>query len=103
MPFDGAFSPLHWLIVGLVALLVLGPEQLPRPGREVAKAVRFLQDASRTATDELGQWFEPDHDSAVRQDHVTANGFELAAPGRVADDPDPMIPVAWRPRGDDAR
>jgi Sec-independent protein translocase protein TatA len=29
MPFEGALSPLHWAIVGLVALLLLGPERFP--------------------------------------------------------------------------
>jgi TatA/E family protein of Tat protein translocase len=37
MPFDGAFSPLHWLIVGVIALLVLGPDQLPKLAREAGR------------------------------------------------------------------
>jgi len=34
VPFEGAFSPIHILIVALVALLVLGPEQLPKIARQ---------------------------------------------------------------------
>jgi TatA/E family protein of Tat protein translocase len=35
MPFDGAFSPIHILIVLVVALLVLGPDQLPKLARQI--------------------------------------------------------------------
>jgi len=38
VPLDGAFSPLHWLIVAVVALLVLGPEQLPQLARRAGRA-----------------------------------------------------------------
>jgi len=44
MPFDGALSPLHWLIIELVALLVVGPERLPQAAREGAKAFRTIRD-----------------------------------------------------------
>ncbi len=40
VPLDGAFSPLHWLIVGVVALLVLGPEQLPKMARQAGRAYK---------------------------------------------------------------
>jgi TatA/E family protein of Tat protein translocase len=43
VPFDGALSPLHWLIVAVVALLVIGPEQLPRVARSVAGGLRELR------------------------------------------------------------
>jgi TatA/E family protein of Tat protein translocase len=42
VPFDGAFSPLHWIIVAVVALLVLGPEQLPRLARRAGETMRDL-------------------------------------------------------------
>jgi sec-independent protein translocase protein TatB len=40
VPFDGAFSPLHILIVAVVALLVLGPEQLPKAARTLGQGLR---------------------------------------------------------------
>jgi TatA/E family protein of Tat protein translocase len=38
MPLDGALSPLHWLIVAVVALVVLGPDQLPKLARQAGHA-----------------------------------------------------------------
>lgn len=43
MPFEGAFSPLHILIVAVVALLVLGPDQLPKAAQTVGKGLRELR------------------------------------------------------------
>lgn len=43
MPFDGAFSPLHWLIIAVVGLLVLGPDQLPGLARRAGEMMRDLQ------------------------------------------------------------
>jgi TatA/E family protein of Tat protein translocase len=53
VPFDGALSPLHWLIIGVVALLVLGPDRLPQAGREAATAYRFIREAGSAITNEL--------------------------------------------------
>ena len=41
--FEGAFSPIHILIVGIVALLVLGPDKLPDAARTAGKAWREVQ------------------------------------------------------------
>jgi len=43
VPFDGAFSPLHWVIVAVVALLVLGAEQLPNVARRAGETMRDLR------------------------------------------------------------
>jgi TatA/E family protein of Tat protein translocase len=43
VPFDGAFSPAHWLIIVLVALLVLGPDQLPRLAHRAGEAMREVR------------------------------------------------------------
>ena len=48
MPLDGAFSPIHWLIIAIVALLVLGPDKLPDAARRVATAWRELQQTRST-------------------------------------------------------
>jgi sec-independent protein translocase protein TatB len=53
MPFEGAFSLIHIVIVGVVALLVLGPEQLPDAARRVGNLVRELRRARQSIGTEL--------------------------------------------------
>jgi TatA/E family protein of Tat protein translocase len=53
MPFQGAFSPSHIFIVGLVALLVLGPEQLPNLARQAGKGIREMRRVRQYLTSEL--------------------------------------------------
>jgi TatA/E family protein of Tat protein translocase len=53
VPFDGAFSPLHWVIVGVVALLVLGPDQLPKLARQAGHAYSELRRVRAHLTSEL--------------------------------------------------
>jgi Sec-independent protein translocase protein TatA len=43
VPLDGAFSPLHWVIVAVVALLVLGPDKLPDATRKAGHMWRDLR------------------------------------------------------------
>jgi TatA/E family protein of Tat protein translocase len=50
---NGAFSPLHWLIVAVVALLVLGPEQLPGLARRAGEMLRELQRVRHHLSSEL--------------------------------------------------
>ena len=52
MPFDGAFSPLHWLIVGVVALLVLGPDQLPKLARSLGSAKSEFEKGLRESSED---------------------------------------------------
>jgi Sec-independent protein translocase protein TatA len=113
MPFDGAFSPLHWLIVATVALLVLGPDQLPRAGREAAKAFRLVRDARTAITDELANLFgggpDEEPDPAVEPAEAFGPGPAPAAaaavpaaavpPGNDGPAPDGGLeaPIPWRP------
>jgi TatA/E family protein of Tat protein translocase len=53
VPFDGAFSPLHWLIVAVVALLVFGPEELPRLAHRAGELLRELQRVRNHLSSEL--------------------------------------------------
>jgi TatA/E family protein of Tat protein translocase len=41
--FDRVSSPAHWLIIVLVALLVLGPDQLPRLAHRAGEAMREVR------------------------------------------------------------
>ena len=76
MPFEGAFSPVHWLIIAVVALLVLGPERLPEAAGKVGRAWREFQDARSSIGDQL----HPTADPGPTDSH--------------ADDPDPSEGVS---------
>jgi sec-independent protein translocase protein TatA len=43
----GAISPLHLLIVLIVALVVIGPRKLPETGAALGKALREFREATR--------------------------------------------------------
>ena len=43
--FDGAFSPLHWLIVLAIALVVFGPKRVPEIGRSLGSAIHDFREA----------------------------------------------------------
>jgi Sec-independent protein translocase protein TatA len=62
----GAFSPVHIFIVLLVALIVLGPTELPKVARSGARLLRELR-ALRARLDEEFQLLleddEPERDS----------------------------------------
>lgn len=65
----GAFSPVHILIVLTVALIVLGPKELPKIIRGAAKAMRELR-ALRARLDEelhsiLDDEAEPSFDAST--------------------------------------
>ena len=53
MPFDGAFSPVHIIIVAVVALLVLGPEQLPKIARQAGQGYREFKRVQQHLKTEL--------------------------------------------------
>ena len=53
MPFDGAMSPLHWLIIAVVALMVLGPDRMPSIARQLVQFKRGYANAARHVRSEL--------------------------------------------------
>jgi sec-independent protein translocase protein TatA len=42
--FSGLDSPVHWLIVGVIALVVLGPKKLPEVGRSLGSGLRGFRE-----------------------------------------------------------
>lgn len=40
----GTLSPLHWLIVLVVVLLVFGPSRLAKVGKELGEGIRSFKD-----------------------------------------------------------
>jgi sec-independent protein translocase protein TatA len=65
MPFEGAFSPVHWLIIAVVALLVLGPDRLPDAAHKIGRAWREFQSVRASFTDQLSQALDPDAPDAA--------------------------------------
>ena len=53
MPFEGLFSPLHWLIVAVVALLVLGPKEIPNAARTFGRVIRQIREVRDSLTADL--------------------------------------------------
>ena len=45
--FEGAFSPMHWLAVLVIALLIFGPRRLPEVGKGLGSAIRGFKDGLR--------------------------------------------------------
>ena len=77
VPFDGAFSPVHVMIVALVALLVLGPEQLPKLARQAGQGYREFKRVKQ-------------HLSAELRDVVSE--FDTGSGASVDAEPGPMLP-----------
>ena len=59
MPFDGAFSPFHWLIIAVVALLVIGPDKLPDAARRAGAAWRDVRSTYHSLLDDARRVVEP--------------------------------------------
>lgn len=49
--FEGALQPVHWLVVGAIALIFFGPKRLPELGKALGEAIRgfktSMQDAEK--------------------------------------------------------
>ncbi len=43
----GEFSPWHWLLVAIIALLLFGPKKLPELGKGLAEAIRGFKDGMK--------------------------------------------------------
>ncbi len=42
---EGAFSPWHWLLVLIIALVLFGPNRLPELGKGLGSAIRGFREA----------------------------------------------------------
>jgi len=62
VPFDGAFSPIHWIIIGVIALMVLGPERLPEAARGLGRAMRAFENAKSSVMREISGALDPGPD-----------------------------------------
>jgi sec-independent protein translocase protein TatA len=50
--FEGLLSPMHLLIILVIALIVLGPKRLPEAGRGLGEAMRGFRDSLSGSDDE---------------------------------------------------
>ncbi len=64
----GAFSPVHIFVVLVVALIVLGPKELPKVARGLGRALRELR-ALRARLDEEFQLLLDDDDATPSAEH----------------------------------
>lgn len=54
----GGFSPIHWIVIGVVALLLFG-NRLPEVARSLGRAWNEFKRGLRDVGDELGKEDEP--------------------------------------------
>jgi Sec-independent protein translocase protein TatA len=79
----GAFSPAHILIVLTVALIVLGPKELPKVVRAGAKAMRELRALRARLDEELHALIDDDDDEVQPEDfdHQSSEPPGITSPG----------------------
>ncbi len=71
----GLLTPMHLIIILIVALVVFGPKRLPEIGRSLGQGLRELKKASREITESLSlDDQEPESSPAkeVKLDHVNS-------------------------------
>jgi len=47
----GEFSPLHWLVVLIVALLIFGPKRIPEIAKSLGEGIREFKKSMREAAE----------------------------------------------------
>jgi sec-independent protein translocase protein TatA len=63
--FEGALSPLHWLVVLVIALLIFGPRKLPELGKGLGSAIRGFREGLHGLEDGQDQPAPPSPGQAV--------------------------------------
>lgn len=79
-----SLGPLEILVVLVVALIVLGPERLPKAARQIGKAVAEVRAWSGGIQDEVRNAFNTDADADTRE----AEAKPASAPDAKPDTPD---------------
>ena len=65
---ENLLSPGHLILLGIVALLVIGPKRLPEVGKGIGKALREFKHATSDMTDELKSEIHEKADAAGPQE-----------------------------------
>lgn len=55
----GEFSPLHWLVVLIVALLIFGPKRIPEIAKSLGEGIREFKKSMREASEAPAEKSEP--------------------------------------------
>jgi sec-independent protein translocase protein TatA len=50
--FEGLLSPMHLMIILVIALIVLGPKRLPEAGRGLGEAIRGFKESISPSKDD---------------------------------------------------
>jgi len=45
--FEGAFSPMHWIVVLGIAVLIFGPKKIPELGKSLGEGIRGFKSAMK--------------------------------------------------------
>ena len=51
--FEGAFQPMHWLIVAAVGMLLFGPSKLAELGKGLGSGIKQFKEGLKEVTDEV--------------------------------------------------
>ncbi|HEY6317334.1 MAG TPA: twin-arginine translocase TatA/TatE family subunit [Acidimicrobiia bacterium] len=76
----GLFSPVHILIVLTVALIVLGPQELPKVARSTGKVLRELRALRARLDEEIQGLIDDDEPDPARPEQPTAGSEDGDAP-----------------------
>jgi sec-independent protein translocase protein TatA len=93
---EGLFSPMHLLVILVVALLVFGPDKLPEIARQVGKAGREFRRVQTSLNDGMGGVFGQDPTGSASPPPASAEPPSAAAPP-PATEPTPPGPSAGGP------
>jgi sec-independent protein translocase protein TatA len=50
--FEGAFQPMHWVVVLAIVLIVFGPSKLPELGKGLGAAIRNFKESLSAGADD---------------------------------------------------
>jgi sec-independent protein translocase protein TatA len=82
----GEFSPSHWLIVGIVVVLLFGSKRLPDAARALGRSMRILKSETQGLRDDAAPAPDAVQDAAAASDAVQdAVLAPDAAPGTAQD------------------
>ncbi|MBC5806955.1 MAG: hypothetical protein DLM53_10195 [Candidatus Eremiobacter antarcticus] len=87
-------SPSDTAIVFVLALLLFGPEQLPKMARQLGEAMRHIQNTTHSFMQEMERAAEPEHAAASFPDPPAINDPKL-------DSLEPPAPGLWDQIPDD--
>lgn len=68
-------SPVQWMIVLIIALIVFGPKRLPEIGRQIGSALRELRKATGDVMRSMNTDYEPDPPSYSSNSYPNYNGY----------------------------